>query len=126
MTPFIPPQTNATEIQTHILPSQPGSVVSLAQARESAIRAIAALGQKHDFVILDAQTTERPFGWVFFYTTRKYTETNDPRFLVPGTAPIVVHRAGGRVAQLPSSSPPQLAIEQYEAQFEKSLRNKGP
>ena len=72
----------------------------------------------HDLVILKDKTVERPFGWVFFYTTREYEKTGDKKYLLPGTAPLVVLRANGATEYLPTSIPPSRAIEIYEKRWE--------
>ena len=43
-----------------------------------------------EIIILDDGTIEKSWGWVFFYTSRKYHETNDIRYAVAGNAPIIV------------------------------------
>ena len=79
----------------------------------------------HDLVILKDKTVERPFGWVFFYVTRRYAETGDKQYLLPGTAPLVVLRADGATEYLPTSIPPDRAIEIYEKRWlERSHRAK--
>ncbi|WP_084435580.1 YrhB domain-containing protein [Desulfomicrobium escambiense] len=86
-------------------------------AREIAIREIASLNAEHDFVLLEEKTVEREFGWIFFYATHNYLKTMDPQFLVPGTAPIVVHKKDGSIEHLPTSLPPKAAIEHYEKEW---------
>ncbi len=75
------------------------------------------ISTKHNFVILEDKTIERDFGWVFFYVTKEYLETMNPKFLVPGTAPVVVHKKDGSVLHLPTSLPPMRAIEEYEKEW---------
>jgi hypothetical protein len=88
--------------------------ITKARALEIARRVVAELSDHHDFVILEDKTVERPFGWVFFYTTRPYLQTGDPNYLIPGAAPLVVHRADGSTEHLATSVPPARAIEIYE------------
>jgi hypothetical protein len=45
-------------------------------------------------VIIDAETQEREFGWVFFYDSKEYVETGDFIHAIPGNAPVVVLRDG--------------------------------
>lgn len=91
--------------------------VTKARALEIARKLVAELSDQHDFVILEDKTVERPFGWVFFYTTRQYLETGDRKYLVPGAAPLVVHRADGSTEHLATSVPPARAIEIYEKRW---------
>lgn len=83
-------------------------------ALEIARRSIAASAGEHDFVIIENKTVERPFGWVFFYATRQFLKTGDRNYLVPGSAPLVVHRADGSTEYIGTSVPPARAIEIYE------------
>lgn len=70
-------------------------------------------GSRHDFVILTSKTEERDFGWVVFYTPRKFVETGNPSHLVPGVGPVVVTRTG-EVVPLATSMPPAAAISVFE------------
>jgi hypothetical protein len=76
----------------------------------------------HDLLVLKEKTIERPFGWVFFYVTREYEKTQDKKYLLPGTAPLVVLRANGHTDYLPTSIPPSRAIEIYEKRWEEQSR----
>lgn len=84
---------------------------------EIARKAVAELSSEHKFVVQEDRTIERPFGWVFFYSTAEYAKTRDIKFAVPGAAPIVVLRSNGSVEQLPSSIPPTRAIEIFEKRW---------
>ncbi len=41
----------------------------------------------HQYVLLKDKTQVKPFGWVFFAAPKKYLETNNPSYLVPGLGP---------------------------------------
>ena len=83
---------------------------ALAIARE----AILHLSPGHEFVILEEQTVEKDYGWIFQFTTRRFLETRDPGTLVPGTGPLVVEKEGGATAFLATSVCPERAVEEYE------------
>ena len=93
--------------------------ITKARAHEIATKVVAEISAstQHNFVIQEEKTIERPFGWVFFYTTRRYLETHDPNGLVPGATPVVVLRADGSVDHLASSVPPARAMEIYEKRW---------
>ena len=89
--------------------------IDKAQAIAIARQTIAkASTHDHDMVIQEKKTEERDFGWVFFYTTRKFLETGDKKYLVPGNAPLVVEREDGSTHFLGTSLPPNRAIERFE------------
>jgi len=94
--------------------SEPHHPISRAHAEQIARNYVAGISKEHDFVIMDDRTVEKPFGWVFFYTTRRYLQTRDPNDLVPDSAPLVVLRADGSLDHLSTSVPPARAIEVYE------------
>ena len=45
-------------------------------------------------VIIDSETQEREFGWVFFYDSKEFVETGDFIHSIAGNAPVVVLRDG--------------------------------
>ena len=68
-----------------------------------------------EIIILDQETIEKPWGWVFFYTSRKWFETNDVIYAIAGNAPILVEKATGTLFETGTAYP----IEHYIAQFER-------
>jgi len=87
--------------------------------RETAERLVKAEFRRRDFpddvVLLVEHTIERPFGWVFFYNTRRFVETGDHRFGLVGNAPFIVDRRDGSVHPTTTSRPIGEIIRQYEA-----------
>ena len=75
--------------------------IGLEQARILATQALAR-DTRHELVI--SAVSEHEFGWVFEYAPKKYLETGDPNYLVPGSTPLVVTREG-KVESLGSSRP---------------------
>ena len=84
-----------------------------------ASKTIHAFMPEADFVILTERTQEREFGWVFFYSPRRYLETNDPQFMVLGAGPLAVMRTDGSTVFLPTSVSPAVAIETFDQQWKK-------
>lgn len=66
------------------------------------------------FAINDSKTLERPFGWVFFYNSKKFIETRDIRYQLAGNGPIVVNKHSRAVTVLGTNKPVQALIEEYE------------
>ena len=64
--------------------------------------------------IIDAETIERPGGWVFFWNTRLYVETGDLEHALVGPGPIYVRRQDGSVSSLVSAEPIDREIRRHE------------
>ncbi|MFP8833392.1 YrhB domain-containing protein [Hydrogenophaga sp. XSHU_21] len=71
-------------------------------------------GEGDGFVIVDAETIARPWGWVFFHTSKLYLETGDTRYAVAGNAPLLVERETGRVIALGTARQAVDYINNYE------------
>ena len=97
--------------------------IDKAQATAIARKTIATVPpHSPDLVLQEDRTVERDFGWVFFYTTRKFLETRDKKHLMPGDAPLVVLREDGSTRHLGTSVPPKRAIELFEAEWRANRR----
>ncbi len=68
-----------------------------------------------ELVLLDQHTTERDFGWVFFYQSKRHIETGEIRDALAGNAPIVVMKADGSVHITGTAHP----LEHYLKKFER-------
>ncbi len=75
-----------------------------------------------DLALQEEKTLAREFGWVFFYTTRKFLETKDPQHEMPGNGPLVVLKEDGSVHQLGTSLPPEVGIALFEEEWRKARR----
>ena len=58
-------------------------------------------------------TTEFNFGWVFFWNSRRFLETGDPRFALEGNTPFLVDRNDGTVRPIGTGYPLQQTISAY-------------
>ena len=72
------------------------------------------MGAGCDLVLLDGKTSERDFGWVFFYDSKQHVETKEFRYALAGNAPIVVTRADGELHETGTAFP----LDHYLKQFE--------
>jgi hypothetical protein len=54
-----------------------------------------SVGKSYELWIIDSQTREEAFGWVFFYNTMQFAETKDPEWCLAGNAPLIVDRETG-------------------------------
>ena len=66
-----------------------------------------------ELVMLDGNTLEREFGWVFFYNSRRYVETGNIIHALAGNAPIVVTSRDRRIHVTGTARP----LEHYLAAF---------
>jgi hypothetical protein len=57
----------------------------------------------------------RPYGWVFFYNSREYVETGNPRMRYAGNAPIIVDRIDGELRVTGTALPLDDYLREYEA-----------
>ena len=69
---------------------------------------------KIQFVICDEYTIERPFGWVFFWNSKEYLETQDPGQQLGGNAPLIVDRRDGAIHVTGTARSIEEYIESYE------------
>ena len=67
-------------------------------------------------VILHERTLEKPWGWVFFYTSKQFHETGDFRFALAGNAPYIVERETGRLIETGTA----LSLDEYIANYERA------
>ncbi|CAN4277994.1 YrhB family protein [Pseudoxanthomonas sp. LjRoot125] len=67
-------------------------------------------------IILHERTMEKPWGWVFFYTSKQFHETGDFRFALAGNAPYIVERETGRLIETGTAVP----LDEYIANYERT------
>lgn len=82
-------------------------------AEEIAKAYLNADGNGHQMTIMPELTQEEDFGFVVFYAPKKFIETRDPRYAVPGNGPLVIDRADHKAHPLPTSLDPKSAIDEY-------------
>jgi hypothetical protein len=65
-------------------------------------------------IVNDAWTLEKPFGWIFFYNSKKFLETGEFRYRLAGNGPVIVNKFDGSIQFLGSSPSELLLLEKYE------------
>jgi len=70
---------------------------------------------KYQLIILDDQTQEHDFGWIFFYNTREYIEKGELQAALAGNAPLIVDKSGGRIFETGTAYPIDHYIDEYRA-----------
>ena len=68
----------------------------------------------NEIIIVDESTIEKPWGWVFFYTSKKHKETKGMPYAIAGNAPMIVERSSGRLIPTGTAHPINYYIENYE------------
>ncbi len=48
-----------------------------------------------EYLVVDDDTIEREWGWVFFYQSRLWIETGESRYKGPDPGPLIVNRHAG-------------------------------
>lgn len=71
-----------------------------------------------DCVVLENETIEKSWGWVFFYQSKTYVETGDFREMLGGNAPIIVNRITGVLTQTGTAYDIEHYISEYEAKLD--------
>ena len=64
--------------------------------------------------LVERSTVEKPFGWVFFYNSKKFLDTGEFRYRLAGNGPIVVNKHDGSVEFFGASRPPLEIVAEYE------------
>jgi hypothetical protein len=67
--------------------------------------------------ILDEHTIDRPYGWVFFYQSKRFIETRNPLDGFVGNAPIIINRFTGELRVTGTAHP----VDHYIAEYETTL-----
>lgn len=66
-------------------------------------------------MLVDNLTIIKPYGWVFFYNTRRYAETGDVLYALGGNGPVVVERETGRMSHLGTLHVAEQSIAAFES-----------
>lgn len=91
-------------------------MINKEDAKNIVIRRISGYELSDDeYIILDSETIEKNWGWVFFYTPKKWHETNDIKYAVAGNAPLMVLRENGKVLVTGTAHATEYYIERFEA-----------
>lgn len=69
---------------------------------------------KGGLALLEEMTLDKPYGWVFFYNSRRYVETRNVMQSVAGNGPVVVLAATGEIVRLGSARRPEEEIALFE------------
>jgi hypothetical protein len=90
-------------------------MLTFEQARKIASDRVSAFGSSNDtFIIIDSWTVEKPYAWIFCYTSKLWYETRDDKYLIAGNAPIIVDKQTGKMTSFSTAYGIDSIIEMYE------------
>ena len=72
--------------------------------------------QAVELAIIDDETIEKEYGWVFFYQAREYLKTGDILDALVGNAPYIVNKYTGELIETGTANPVDDYIAEYEAE----------
>jgi len=72
------------------------------------------LAEDDAYIVLDDDTIERSWGWVFFYTSQRWRDTGDIAYAIVGNAPLLVERSSGRLIVTGTVFPIARYLQAYE------------
>lgn len=64
--------------------------------------------------LVDERTIHKPYGWVFFYASRRYMETRNIVHAIAGNGPVVVLADSGEVVTLGTARRSEEEIASFE------------
>jgi hypothetical protein len=70
------------------------------------------------FVLVENSTIEKPFGWVFFYNSKRFLETGENSSRLAGNGPVIVNKHSGSVEFFGSARPLIEILAEYEKRFD--------
>ena len=68
-----------------------------------------------ELALLDDKTLEKEFGWIFFYTTKRYLETGDFRDMVGGNAPFIIDKETRVLTETGTAHDIDYYVEEYRS-----------
>ena len=96
-------------------------MLTLADARERALSRIrsqsANLPAGGEFELLDDDTLERDWGWVFFFARRRRTESGHAGYEPWSEGPLIVNRFDGSVHRTGGEHPGEYYVTRYDTEF---------
>lgn len=76
---------------------------------------------EQECIVQSGSTIEKWWGWVFFYQSKKFLESNDFRDMLVGNAPIIVNKASGEYHLTGTAYDISYYIEKYEDKLQHGI-----
>jgi hypothetical protein len=82
-------------------------VITREEAKQKVLELLQSrrVGGDEGIDVIESKTIEKPYGWAFFYNSRRFIETGDIMHSLVGGGPVVVVASTGEVHELGSSRP---------------------
>jgi len=65
-------------------------------------------------IIVDELTIEKPYAWIFTYTSQLWLETKDDKYAIAGNAPIIIDKQTGKQTSYSTAYDMTSLIDKYE------------
>jgi len=99
-------------------------MLSLREARERALAHMRSrpvdLPPGDELVLVDDDTLERDWGWVFFFASRRWRETGEAALRNEGEGPLIVNRFDGQVHATGTDRPSEYFVTRYDTEFRRN------
>jgi hypothetical protein len=70
--------------------------------------------RENKLIVLHEFTIRKPYGFVFFYNSKKYIETEDFKYVIAGNGPFLVENKEGLLYKFGTSESVEYSIKEYE------------
>lgn len=67
-----------------------------------------------DLTIVDNETLEKSYAWIFFYSSRRYIETGDINYAIGGNGPLFISKIDGHISTFPTGLSINGMVDEYE------------
>lgn len=71
-----------------------------------------------EYIVVEEATRDLGFGWLFFYDSKKFRETDELRYAIAGNGPLFVLKSSGHVEELSSHQPVGEWITELNAKYQ--------
>jgi Immunity protein 35 len=89
-------------------------MVSRAEALEIVRAHVAAYSEADDLLVLEDETLEYNFDWVFFYNSEAYIRSGKIHHALAGKAPIIMDRSSGKLFETRTAEPVEAYIDAFK------------
>jgi Immunity protein 35 len=70
-------------------------------------------------MVMNEETLEFDFGWVFFYNSKEYLETGNYSWMLAGNAPLIIDRTTGTLHITGTANSVEYYIDEYRKKIKR-------